>query len=621
MKIYFGFVNPDTIDKLSPALQAKDINMLKASPSQILLKGLYRIEQPGYTSYASSLPAFMYARNQGRRTPLGREGYPITTRPEDLLPLNMPLISVSYKNSEIPRPIKDFTTVKEITAKDKNLRTYTVEYKTGLLGILRASKYEKNLYPMANTVTADDLENLIIILRIVSGFLRTHKYPAYDCDEEFCTDFEERLETVKRDLTQSEYEPSIDEASKKRMISVKVDGEPTWVKPETDKGKEVVRLHYAKPVDESVNAWGAASDIPVTDGIVFPFEADLAVWDKDTVCTVIGRHFMRCLGHTTDGCLQKYSDVCTSWKRSLHRTNLGDVLSHICRVIDIAIPSQARVFPVIESSRYTGCYLAGAGFSVALRGEVYRPTTYENNQGDFDCFEGMEAILRQVIRVNTEKVDDGYEKLQKVQGTKCMRGLQKYLDTWVQTPEKMDRIRHLAARLTYPQEFLRINIENIRLVISWIKGTPIPVSTPMHAYGLGRTTTYELALSAFGPNAPSPLIPGAPKIQLSDKIPSGFNKVLAFRTTLLENAIADWKEVGMRGFTYNGPERLSARYQYVSVRGEEDKKQWFSLLHGFHLWFKDVGSKMSGNVVEIADEDEVSGGVSIGERSIQFEGF
>lgn len=559
--------------------------------------------------------------NQNRRTPLGREGYPITTAPDKMFPFPIPPISVAFRGSDIPRPIKDFTEVKEMPSKDKTIRTYTVRYKPGLLGILRASKYERGQFPMANTIGIEDLENLIVIIRIISGFLHVHKYPAFTTNEDFEHEFETRIEEKKRTLKTTEYEQSIDENAKKRFIEIEEDGEKTWVKPINDAKGSSVRLSYAKPPEiSSHKEWGSTSDIPTTDGIVFPFEEDLAIWDKETVCTLIGLYFVRCLGHTTDGCLIKYSELCTSWKRSLHRTSLGDILSHLCRVIEIGIPAQARVFPVLESGRYTGCYLSGSGYSVALRGDVFRPTSYDNNKEDFGCFEGNEAILEKIARVNSTEPEKAVQKMKTFKGDKSMRGLQKYLDSWVQTPQKYDQIRHLAARLHYPQEFLRINMENIRLVLSWIKGTPIPVEAPMHAYGLGRTSTYELALSAFGPNAPSPLIPGAPKIQLSEKMPSSFNKTLAFRTTLLENAIGDWKEVGLKGFTYNGPERLSARYQYVQVKGDADRKGWFEAMYGFHIWFKDIGAKMSGEVVT-NDDEEGSGGISLGDVSIQFDGF
>jgi hypothetical protein len=621
MKIHFGFANPDTIDKLSPALQAKDINLLKAAPCQIPLKGLHRIEQPGYSEYASHLSAFLYANDQKKRVPIGREGYPITIGVDRLIPLSVPSISVSYKNRDIPKAIKDFTVVREITAKEKSLKTYLVEYKPGLFGILNASGFEKGQFPIANSVSADDLRYLIVILRIFSSFLHTHKYPAFTTEEDFEYEFEGRIELGKRDLQEAEYEQDDDGSPVKKMIAVEIDGQPTWVKPEGNIASAEVKLRYAKPGDnDSVKAWGSTSDIPVTDGIVFPFIDELAIWDKDTVCSVVGLYFVRCLGHTTDGCLQGYSELCQAWKRSLHRTSLGNVLSHIAKVIGVAIPAQARVYPVIESGRYTGSYLSGAGYSVGLKGEILRPTSYTANQEDFDVFDGTEAILRKIAGTFQGDKDENYKKLIQKKGNISMRGLQQYLDTWVMTPEKWERIRTMASFLVYPQEYYRINMDNIRLVLSWIKGEPIPLTAPMHSHGLGKTSIYERAFSAFGPNAPSPMIPGAPKIQLTEKPPNNFSKGISFRTTALENAISEWKECGAKGYTYNGADRLSAKYQYVPVKGDAERKVWFDTMHSFHLWCKSTSAGMLGEVVANED-DNGSGGVSVGDQSVQFEGF
>lgn len=624
MKIYFAFPNPDKIDKLSPSLQAKDINLLKAQPSKINLRGLYRVEQPGYVNYASHLPAFIYATLKGSKTPLSREGYPILTPVDRLLPLTLPKIFASFKNQDIPRVIKDFTKVEELPAKEKTTKTFLLEYKPGLLQILGVSNYERGIFPISNTVPAEDLVDLMTIIRIFSGFFHTHKYAAFDNDEEFSYEYETQFECTKRVLGDDEYSEDISEGAKRRMIAINVGDESTWVKPERTDKATVVKLHWAKPQDLSTLAWGTTADIPITDGVVFPFEPDLCIWDKDTMCDTLGLHFIRCLGHTTDGCLSKFSDVCKSWKKSLYRTHIGDILTHMAKVILIAIPAQARVFPVFENNRYTGSYLSGAGFSLALNKELMRPVPYTSNKEDFGVFEGNDAILDKILEVFGIKdwTDKAGRPAMKAKGAyDSMRGLNRWLETRVQTVERLEKARTLAAYLSYPQEFLRINMENIQLVLSWIMGEkPIPIDAPMHSHGLAKLSQFELALSAFGPSAPSPSIPGAPKIQFSERQPDKFNKVLAFRTTSLETAISDWKEVGIAGFTYNGPDRLSARYQYVALRGEEERRLWFSSMSKYHKWCKDNSKKMDSEVVGGEAEIE-SGGVSLGDRSIQFEGF
>jgi hypothetical protein len=621
MKIYFGFVNADDITKLSPALQARGINMLKAPPCNVPLRGLYQVEQPGYIQYSAHLPAFLYANDTNKRTPVTREGYPVMISAENIIPLAIPLISVSFKNRGIPESISNFTGFKEVTSKNKNQHTFLVNYKPGLYGRLRNSGFEQNTFPLANSVSADDLPSLITILRILSSFLRVHKYPAFDDMDDLLYDIELRHETSKRPLTTAESDTLDFEINKKQVIGLEEDGERHWIAVESIMDELNAKIHYAKPVKDDKAPWGATDNIPHTDGIVFPFISDLAAWDKETVCSTIGHYFMRCLGHTTDGCLAAFSDLSAAWKRSLHRTALGDELSHIFRVVELAIPAQARVYPVFEGGRYTGCYLSGAGYSIALRRELLRPTSYANNKGDFDSFEGTNMIVKKIVMLFGEKPDENYQKAVKFGALKSMRGLSRYLATWVVTPTRWVAIRTLAARLSYPQEYLRINMDNIQLVLGWMVGEKeIPIDTPMHSSGLGQTSTIALALSAFGPSAPSPTVPGAPKLALTPKVPPKFNRTLVFRTTTLENAISDWNEVASKGFTYNGPEQLSARYQFVTIKGEVERDRWFSVMHQYHTWYSASQQGKENKVVEHIDVDD-AGGVSIGKDGVNFDGF
>lgn len=622
MKIHFGFPNPDSINKLSPALQSLELNLLKAAPCNVALKGLHRVPQDGYSQYASHLPAFMYATESEKITPLSREGYPVLTTAINVIPLTMPSIYVAYKGSrDIPPNLKD--EARSISTKDKNLKAYLLDYKTGIYNKISRTEFEKNVYPIANTISAEDLGSLITILRILSSFLRTHKYPAFPTQEEFEHEFSKSIVETKRPLTTlDDYEMSDDNTRRKKMVKVDEDGEPTWGTPDFTDSKAEIRFFKAKPVEDTTPAWGGVSSIPTTDGIVFPFVEDLATWDKETVPNAIGLYFVRCLGHSTDGCLKAFSDLSQHWKRSLHRSSIGNSLSHIFKVIELAIPSQARVFPIISNNRYLGCYLSGSGFSIALKGELYRPTTYENNQTDFDCFDGTDALLSKVAALMGITKAEDLELMYKMSAP-SMRGLNSALKKRILSVSQLEKIRTVAARIRYPQDFLRINMTSIQQVLTFLKdGREPPLSFPMHASALGRTSAVELIFSAFGPTAPSPNIPGSSRISVTPRMPANFNKVLAFRTTTLETAISDWKEFGERGILYNGPDRLSGRYQYVQVRGEEERQEWFNVLNGYHVWYKrEQMAGLSGEVVDI-DGDEADDGVLLGlEAAIDLSGF
>lgn len=626
MKIYFGYPNPDSINKLSPALQALELNFLKAEPGKIALRGLHRIAQDGYGEYASNLAAFMFATERQQNVSLRREGYPVLTNANDVIPFVIPNIYVQYKGTkDVPENLKRATNVKSISVKDKTIKAYLIEYKAGIFGLIQQSGYETNAFPIANTIAADDLGTLITILRIISAFLRTHKYPAFPTNNEFEYEYSKSIEAKKRVLAPEdviEFSTGTD-VSKRQLVKVKEDGEPTWVVPETTDDKVEVCLRKAKPSDITLPAWGDASQIPNTDGIVFPYVEDLAVWDKETVPSVIANHFVRCLGHTTEGALKQLSDLSLHWKKSLFRSPIGNVLSHLFRVAELAIPCQARVFPVIQSNTYYGCYLSGSGFSVALKSELHRPTTFSNNTEDFDCFDSMNSLLAKIGAKMGIATDEKAMTLLYGKGSLSMRELNNRLKTRIISIPTLGEIRTLAARIRYPQEFLRINMTNIQWALTSIaSGKEVDSLVPMHASALGRTSVIELVLSAFGPTAPSPTIPGAQKISITPKPPPAFNKVLAFRTTTLETAVSDWKDFGEKGILYNGPDRLSSRYQYTQVRGEEERLAWFATLNQFHVWYKAKETQdLTGNVVAVDDDDDIGGALLNLESGPDLAGF
>lgn len=628
MRIHFGFPNPDSVERLSPALQALGINLLKAEPSNIPLKGLYRIQQDGYAEYMSNLPAFMYATEINKQVPLGREGYPVITPVDGMFPVQLPPIYITFKGQrDITPHIKAATSVKPISVKDKTLKAYLVEYKPGLLSLIKTSGHESSSYPIANTVSADDLTTLLTILRIVSGFFRTHKYPAFITQDVFEYEFAKVVETskheIKADDTDMDEDSDDDAPKKKKMISRNIDGEPTWVKPtDNASGGKTFQIRKAKPSEAEPIAWGAASDIPVTDGIIFPFIEELAIWDKETMCHVISTYFTRCLGHTTDGCLKLLSEICTHWKRSIYRSSIGNVLSHMAKVIEIAIPAQARVFPVFNGDTYQGCYLSGAGYSVALRGDLFRPSSHADNTAEFDCFDSTESILMKILAVCAPSKHKEEEQIAKIKrmASFSMRGLAEYLDSWIIRGDTWETIRILAARIRYPQEYFRINMDNIERVIMWLHEGKDPDKTvPMHANCLGNRSRLASCLAAFGPSAPSPNIPGAQRLSITPKVPIGFNKLLAFRTTSLEVAISDWKELGEKGFVYNGPDRLSGRYQYVQVRGEDERERWFKAMSTYCMWHRIQSTIVpSSSGINL---DTLEGAVIAQQDGIDLEGF
>lgn len=608
MKIVFGYENNGPIDRVSPELQQKGINLLKSVPSEFPAIGLVRYPQLGFASYRSNLPAFMFANDVGKRVPLLAEGYPIRISVERCIPLKLPKIGVAFhKVPEGFGRIKEQTLVEDVSVKGKG-SGFIVTPKVGLLGRLLKLEPDLSYYSPIGSVGVGEYTSLVTILRILSSFLSVHTYPAYSTPEDY-QPLEDQAETTKRSHSELSKEYGGVSLSAKRRV-IEENGIATIVHVDAEDAMSEVVLNFAKPQKSSNAPWGMISSIPNTHGIVFPFVPELASWDKDTLPGLLERYFIRCLGTSTNQCLHSFSKVSADWKKSIHRTDIGNAISHMAKVISISLTSEARTFPIIEDGIYSGCYLSGANFSIGLRGTLVQPVSYEDNKDDFSIMDSHQTTL---VTLLNQVQADGIAPQDVIDNCTTMRRLDHYIETNF-TADEEDLA--LVKRLRFPGGYLPINIDTIEQFVGWIILDEIPDTVPMHHSAFGSKDLIKSALSAFGPAPPSPLIPGAPKVKFAGKVPADKDlpRLLVFRKCALDIAVADWKEVLETGTTSNDPRTLNARYQNVKVTGNEDKKRWFKAMRKLHDHIVSQSKNQDieaprGNVDVGGDDDE---GVGLG---------
>lgn len=619
MKLIFGYDNNGGLDRVSPELQAKGVNLLKCIPSEFPANGLTKYPQLGYATYTYFLPAFMFANDVQKKIPLQAEGYPLKITFDNCFSLNLPKISATFTkvNKEAIEALKETTTVEDISVKGRGTG-YLFAATPGTLGKVLRLEPDTRAYAPVNSVGVGEYTSLVTVVRIFSSFFRTHIYPSYGNPEDFNPKETEITESGKRTHTEVQNSNAGVPLSSKRR-AVEDNGIQLSVAVDPDSIAEEVTLNYAKPTrDDGILPWGSTSNLPNTFGIVCPFVPDLASWDKDMVPQVIERYFLRCLGTSTNHCLHAYSKLTQDWKKSIHKTDIGNILTHMAKVIMIAIPAQARPFPVIEDKQYLGMYLSGACFSVGIRGSLVQPVSAEDNSSDFKLFGGHRSSLKQAILTIAVKDDeDDVDDFELIMSSKTMREFERrMLESYTLTSsDSLDCLRHL----NFEQSYLTISLDNVKRVCEMIKAREFPDDLPMHYSAFGSNDPFKLGLAAFGPAPPSPKIPGAPKIRLNNKIPADKDlpRNLLFRKCSLDIAVADWKEVLEHAITNNDPQNLNARYMNIKVQGNENKRNWFSLMKGMSEWMistlanSDIVAN-SANVVQLEEEDIEGGGVGLG---------
>lgn len=594
MKLYFGLPNAGLTKTVSPALEAMGIKMLKASPAMLNMKGLYTRAQPGYSEYADNLPAYIEATCTGKNLVIGAEGYGCSVKPEHVLPIAYPPFFISPKNKTA---FKDTVKVMEGSeAGGSNTDGYFVPYGKGRFQRLSTVSRNSKEYVPGGATGIDDYGAIFLISAIISGFLRTHSYPAFKKEDfpAYCPIPHADMKGTKHVYTPDDKD--VDKHLGKILRTGDTYGTPRYgeiVKTYDAKAPLCAYLSTAKPNQHRLETWfGGIGDAPYENAICFPFVPELAVWDKDTVPEMIGQFFLRSLGTTTESCLQMYSTVCRAWKRSIWHTVWGDSMSHLCKVISLAIPAQAHVFPIIENDVYKGCVLSGYNFSVANGRDIYRPSIIDED--DRNGFTTNATILDKIAKLLS--TDDSLQEQIVAEGLKGMRYLDERIrDFHAVNPEQTRKLRDFASRLRYKKDFLRVNMDNISAFIDHCKRDVLPdKDLPMHVSGLLRLDPMGSFLSAFGPLVPSPSAPQGRSILIDGKEPENLNGLIVFKQTSLETAISDWLKMSKEKKILNGVMNLQSRFQHVPVKGKHDREAFFMHMKDFIDWSVSVQGNSAG---------------------------
>jgi hypothetical protein len=575
-KIYFG--HPKDGESESVELRALGLKYNKAEPSRIGLIGLRTLEQPGYESYIHHIAGFMFANDTKEKQKLNQVGFPIRHPITSCIPVLQPPLHIKIKGSDTEKfevlfrkNELEYTKSKQRTGKDE-FTTFTVSNAISALGPLRSVESLRSHAP-SGQVSFNGFLAYLLAIRIFSSFYKAHTYPAYSAPTE-----EEDYSGLKRRIIESE-------ESRKQLKMDKTGGVPVTEAdvsmnddPNQTEPEDKVVLRYAKPGDSTVLPWGnSLGDIPNTHGIVFPFVHQLSNWDKDMVPLVMERHFIRCFGSNDKGISTAYSSFVESWKSEVYSTHSGLVLAHMAKIIMIALPAQARPFPLFENGQYRGCYLSGANCSIALKANLVRPESFANNQDDLRQMFGKERLLDWLSNEVITDDDDKEEFL--LTPFKTLREVDNFLFQKTIVPDNENQLikaKAMAANANFEQSYLPVTVDNVLLMVTTSLDGNIDASVPLHHEAFWSTDPFEKNLSAFGPGVPSPHIPGGKEITNFKQVPA--QSSACFRRCQLRSAVSEWKDVIENGSVRNEPRNLNARFQFVKVSGTEEKGKWYRMM-------------------------------------------
>lgn len=573
-KIYIG--HPKDGESESTELRSLGLRYNKAEPSRIGLIGLRSLEQPGYESYIHHLSGFMYANDTKERQSLHKIGFPIKYPISECFPLLQPPLHVKVKlndNEAIKRLFIDnqinFTETRQKTGKEEH-SIFTATNALAALGPLRSLGIMQSHAP-SGQVSFKGYFAYLLATRIFSSFFRTHLYPAYSAptDQEDYTGQKRRIDEEPQDRKRIRMDETTVAPENVRML-----GTEDIVPEETESEVEKIVLRYAKPQDSTILPWGSSfGEVPTAHGIVFPFIHQLANWDKEMVPMLMERHFLRCFGHNDGSISNNFSSFVEAWKSECFSTYQGVALSHMAKIILIALPSQSRPFPIFEDGQYRGCYLVGANFSVAIKATLIRPEPFDRNQSDLRSLFGKECFLDFVKEQHvTSDEQVNFDEA----NFKDLRSVHNWLKEKMTDFEEIPLTRMRAANANFQTRYLPVTVENVQTAIASSIQGKIQKDWPLHHEAFLSEDPLELNLSAFGPNVPSPHIPGGKEISTFDTVPS--NSTCCFRRCQLRSAVSEWRDVFEKKVVRNEPRNLNAKFQYVKVTGNSEKVAWYAMM-------------------------------------------
>jgi uncharacterized protein (UPF0147 family) len=305
--------------------------------------------------------------------------------------------------------------------------------------------------------------------------------------------------------------------------------------------------------------------------------------------------FLKALGKTPEQQVDRADSIRSSWG-IVGKTDTGNILAHLSKVIHLAIKSQCRVFPLIAEGVYSGCILSGARFYIGHYGKVIFPTTYTKLQEETGNFQFHSKVLDAILALVGNDDDD-------VARPTTMRELRSILLDATLSEEERDEIRKLAVHLNFKEKFLGLNAQTIIKLLDELSNLADQNDDlPLHPSALFSRDAVFVALSAFGYQAPSPMIDSCPKIKVKGVSPP---LTFVFRQKPLDIATIDWKKVLETKEISNNPRNLSRQHRDRSIVGNDKATVWGKMVETMSAGGDAQPEVTNAGVVEQDEDDDV----------------
>mmetsp|Transcript_9692 Transcript_9692/g.14677 ORF Transcript_9692/g.14677 Transcript_9692/m.14677 type:complete len:608 (+) Transcript_9692:4263-6086(+) len=597
MSLYFAYpTNSNTEQTVSSSVSERGLSLLRAKPCEVHVLSYAASAQPGYASYIQNLPHFMLATARQQVLYIGTGGAPLPQL-NDTLPWKLPALIYDFNKKLTERKVETLKDHSDIVASGRSTNPTFVmrDPSLQLISDLMNDEPKPSITTrhVFGTVNLDAMKTVLMLRNITTGFLLTHRYAAFRTSDDLnpcnVTD-DDGVVTKKRKVSTTSYLVAattpgdhIEDLSAEDLVTMKDAQNPV----------PIIKLTVAKPSSNTQPIFGSARDIPNADGLFFPYVRDLSISDNLTVPNVIIHYMSKSLGINVHEIVRIIGKLKSAWGL-IKDTDFGHEVTHMYKCIDIALKSQAAVFPIFTNGIYEGTVVWGTGYYIGLNDKVYRPLAYDKLLEEINDKSMHSSALQRIIDLCDDNVRN------EISDCKSIRGLASIVQRVELTEVSKSQIVKEAHKLCYSNKYWssvqRYVCRMLDLLTNWNDGN-IDADIPMHPSKIFSTGREEVILSAFGHQAPTFLIPNGQNIELrEDRDPP---KQFHVRMVELNKAIVDMKYVLENGTITNNNSNLSSKHKDSALNGESKKMVWGKLCELYK----------QGNPVD-ADSSEVPTGVA-----------
>jgi hypothetical protein len=568
MLIYFAFpVNPNASDTtVSASVKDRGLRLLKAKPSSVSTLVLLDSPQPGYQGYLSCLPAFMEATATGRITAIRNRSYPIGAI-NDMLPLAMPSLIYDFNrplNDAVKTQLLEHSSVVRTRGKDSFIMDNPTVAKIRVLMVdMSASTDTRHI---VGSINANSMKQFIVVIRVLTMFLRTHRYPAFRHISDMQANTLLCVQPINKKRKRNDASALECVAPLTDLIDG-IDNDTEYVPTETDPLDIPITLTRAKPSISNDLCWGPIAHLPNASGLFVPYVKDLCIADTQTVPDLIANYFARCLSPNINGVPDALHKLKSAWG-TICFTDPGHEITHICKCIEIALKAQCTVYPVFTNNIYEGTAILGCGYTLSMNREMFTPMSYAELQNDV---KNGSLHTKSIKEIKAEIDDEEY--YEDVDNATSIRELSIVLKEISLDSTQRRNITKSAHNLAYTAGYWSTSANYVLRVLELLADSDksIETDTPMHPDYIFSDDRVEMVLSAFGHFAPSFMIQGGTTFDLKqDKIPNTFG----VRTVAIASAITDMKYVIQEGKITNNKQNLSKKHGDTTVNGQNKKDVW-----------------------------------------------